>query len=175
MKFSMRLFRRGEIYYYSVKRGHMKSLQTSDYSEAQRLYRKIKEAFIEGKLIKISKTITLDEAIQQFLRSRETKKKRTYETDWTCLKPFLEFFGNMDISRMTLQRLQEWLSWLKETKGLRDTTLNIRIRHVKVFLRTMQEWGYLQTEPWKGWKQLRAISQEKYILSKVVHFNFNKK
>jgi integrase len=161
----MRLFRRGKVFYYSLRRGHKQSLKTSDTSTAQRLFRKIEEAVIEGKLIKLSKTITLFSAIEQYLESRKIKKQKTYIADKTILKQFSEYFGDIEINRITLQKLQNWLSWLKDNRELRDTTLNIRIRHTKTFLKTMKQWGFLNGDPWAGWKQLRAISLEKYLLS----------
>ena len=154
------IFKRGNIYYidYIDNTGKRirKSLGTSNKKLAE-----IKKAEIETELAKgklgFATDIELEEFIKKYLEySRVNKSKSTYFTDKYTLEDFIEYFGNIKLSQITIEKLEGWKIWLIESKGLSKITANVRIRHIKSALSKALEWKHIEENPATKLKQFKT-------------------
>lgn len=154
------IFKRGNTYYidYIDNTGKRirKSLGTSNKKLAE-----IKRAEIETELAKgrlgFATDIELSEFIKKYLEySRVNKSKETYNADKKALEDLITYIGNINLSQITIEKLEGWKMWLIEARNLSKTSANIKIRHVKSAFSKALEWKYLESNPAQKLKQFKT-------------------
>lgn len=145
---TMRLFKRGDVYYVQIKRGVKRSLKTRDRSTAERAFHELEREDIRGRLIRIEKgeTKKLSEFINEYLIVRTDKAHNTQRADRLALDKFKDFYGNRYMSGIGIKTLDEYRAFLKAL-NLKDTSRNVNIRHLKIALKKAVHWGYLKADP----------------------------
>ncbi|MEH7504924.1 tyrosine-type recombinase/integrase [Neobacillus drentensis] len=92
---------------------------------------------------KVTETFTMSEMFERFMwfKQSEGLAPRTieeYKIHFQWLLDYLE--GDLSSEEMTLEVFLEWVDFMLNEKGLQPTTVNIRIRTMRAFLR----WCYLE-------------------------------
>jgi integrase/recombinase XerD len=91
----------------------------------------------------VTETFTMSEMFERFMwfKHSEGLAPRTIEEYQIHFQWLLDYLGQ-DLSRgeMTLEVFREWVDFMLNDKGLQPTTVNIRVRTMRAFLR----WCYLE-------------------------------
>jgi len=152
----MRLFIRNGTYYVEFKRGDKRSLKTSDEKEATAAYRKIRRAWLQGRLISLEaeSSITLAEFKKEYLKSRESMSAKTRAHDDLALKTLIAALGeNFPLKLLDAKKIDEFKqlclagSHRENAKPLKPVSVNSYLRQIKGALSTAVEWGYLKNRP----------------------------
>lgn len=93
-----------------------------------------------------AKAPTLANAVQEYLLSKfKGKALQTRRTARLILEEFEIFLGNRPIDRLALLQWDE----RQEKKGLQASTINVKGRHIRAFLRWCEDMGYIEKAPIK--------------------------
>jgi integrase len=161
---SMKLYKRSSngIWYIRFARGKEKSLKTKDEAQAKRIFKKVQEEILKGRLIKLEseKSITLKEFKKEYIEHRTALKNAgslasaTVAADTLALQKLVDNVGGSKplclISRKAIDTFHTDLLNL----GEQATSVNVHIRHLKAAFNKAVEWEYLKKSPYKGVKQL---------------------
>jgi len=165
---TMRLFLRNGVWYVSLKRGHKKSLQTGDKATAQRIFRKLKEEVLTGKIVALDKDkkITLSDFIKEYLTHRENAgmEAGTVHLDTVALGKLKDFLGNKIMNMITTHDIDQFHDKVLSL-GCRPTSLNAYIRHLKTAFKTAIRWGYITRNPYEEVKRVAEPDKYDRILS----------
>jgi integrase len=141
----MRMFKRNKAayWYYSLRRGHEKSLRTKDKREATRLYNIIKKEVLKGRLVQLDgdKRITLSEFKNVFFeRHTDIDDDTTRAYDLAC-RLFIDSTGGSTLlSRISEKHINRFKSDCL-ARGCRKTSVNTYLRHIRGILNKAFEWG----------------------------------
>ena len=165
---TMRLFLRNGIWYVSMRRGHKKSLQTGDKSTAQRIFRKLKEEVLMGKVVALNKDkhVTLSDFTKEYLNHRENSGKEpgTVHLDTVALGKLKDFVGSRVMNMITTHDIDTFHGNIL-SMGCKPASLNAYIRHLKTAFKTALRWGYITRNPYDGVKQAQEPDKYDRILS----------
>ena len=163
---SMRLFKRGKIWYVELARGKKRSLQTTDKSEALKAFTKIKKAAILNKLIEYDKTISLGNFIEKYLEYSENflsdNTTRITANSFKCLLKTID--KKTPLNQISQTEIQNFIQ-IRLREGISKTTVNIDIRHLKAAFNRAVEWGYIKNQnPFKNIKPLKITKKSPNFL-----------
>lgn len=144
MKICMRMFKRKNgVWYYSLRRGHKKSLKTKDKREATTMYNTIRKEHLKGRLVQLDgdQRITLKEFKDIFFTRHTDIVDDTIAAYDLAYRLFLQ-----SVSRSTLlSRINEThLDKFKSdclSRGCRKTSVNTYLRHLRGILNKAHDWG----------------------------------
>ena len=147
MKICMRMFRRKNgIWYYSLRRGHKKSLKTKDKREATTMYNIIRKEHLKGRLVQLDgdQRITL-KAFKDIFFARHTDiEDDTVEAYELAYNLFLQSIpGSTLIARINEKHLDKFKSDCL-ARGCRKTSANTYLRHLRGILNKAFEWGVIE-------------------------------
>jgi len=160
---SMRLYKRkaSGVWYISFGRGKEKSLKTGDEAQAKRIYKKVQEEVLKGRLIQLEagSNITLKEFKKEYIEYR-TKRKApaTVKADSLALRKLLDHLGNKPLHMISQKALDQFHTDLLD-QGAQATSVNVYIRHLKAAFSQAVEWEYIKRNPYAKIKQL--VEQER--------------
>jgi integrase len=148
MKITMRMFKRNKAgyWYYSLRRGHEKSLRTKDKREATRLYNIIKKEVLKGRLVQLDgdKRITLREFKDIFFAGHTDIADDTIAAYDLAYRLFLQSFkGATLLSRINEKHINKFKSDCL-ARGCRKTSVNTYLRHLRGILNKAFEWGTIK-------------------------------
>jgi integrase len=159
----------GKASYYYKLDGRRLSLSTSDFSEACRLLKSIKTAFLKGKVQRI--TGECDKTLGQFADefeawAIETQPVKTFKANRLALRKVIDIEGRAKrLDMLTLKTMDE----LKRThRHLKPSSINNYVRHAKSVMNKAVEWGYLKANPFKGAKLLPQAKRMGFIEPKQI-------
>ncbi len=115
---------------------------------------------IKGKLqISSKKKILLSQFQDEYLEwCEKNRSPATYKKAESCLKKLSEITGDIYLYSITRKHLDDYVNY-HLSRGLSKVTINIHIRTIKSAFSKAVEWGYIEENPFKGYKQLKV--QEK--------------
>jgi len=100
--------------------------------------------------------IKLSDFWEKFIRiSAPQKQASTIKRDLDSFKPFLEYFGNVNITTITPIKLEEYR--VSRLSSVQASTINTAFRHLKAAFTRAEEWGYLKRSPFKRIKLLKVV------------------
>ena len=161
MNLTMVLLRqhRNGVWYVHYTRRDRQSLGTKDKTLAQRLFRRCRQDYLEGKLITLTAVPprkTLGDFWEEYDEHRfKTASKFTCQTDRQAFRVWLRLLGaDTPLSRLSPQTIEKALGHLAQQVS--RVSANTWFRHFKAALSKAKEWGYLRVNPCQGVKQLRT-------------------
>lgn len=163
---------KSSYYYYLDKR--RLSLGTADYSKACRLLSRIRDAYLDGKVDRITGECrkTLGEFRDEYEAwAEEALPVKTYKANRLALRKVIEIEGESKrLDRLTLKTMDEMKRLKREPKKkgekltpLKSSTINNYIRHSKAVFNKPVEWGYIKANPFKGAKELPKGKRVAYL------------
>ncbi|GAB7023787.1 tyrosine-type recombinase/integrase [Salidesulfovibrio brasiliensis] len=161
-------FKRGSVWYYEVNRKRM-SLRTSKKSEAKLLFAEIKRQYLAGRLEELKEeesTVSLGEFEDEYLEWAEsTQEPKTFKANRLALRKLLEVEKrSVFLEKLGFKSLDTLVAKCKGKK-LKTTTINVYIRHVRAVFNKAVDWGYVNENPFKGYKELRTAKRPPAFLS----------
>lgn len=169
------------MWYVTFSRGNHKSLGTSDYNKALKVFKELEREYLKGRLIRIEKQEMklFADFKSEYLDIRKAKTKNTYRADRLALDRFQEFYGNKPMAGISSKKLDEYKAFLKvQGKTIRDretgniigreplkvNSCNAYIRHLKIALKTASKWGYIKKDLLEEFKQTKVdLAQPIYM------------
>jgi len=148
MKICMRLFKckKYGYWYYSLRRGHEKSLKTKDKREATKLYNTIRKECLKGRLVHLDgdQRITLKEFKDIFFARHTDIDDDTITAYDLAYRLFIDSIGGSTL----LNRISEkQITKFKKdclARGCRKTSVNTYLRHLRGILNKAFEWGNIK-------------------------------
>jgi integrase len=142
----MRLFKRKHgVWYYSIRRGHEKSLRTKNKREAIAMYNAIRKEAIKGRLAQIDgdRRITLGQFKDVFFsRHVDIDDDTTAAYDF-AFRLFIDSIGGPTLlSRISEKHLNKFKSDCL-SRGCRKTSVNTYLRHLRGIFNKAFEWGVI--------------------------------
>ena len=139
-------------------RQHSKSLKTADPKTAKKIQTLLDARLAQSKylLSEPLKPITLSEFRRLYIQtySSVNKSERTTDLDNRALKTLERYIGNLKLSEVTPQLIEEFKS--DRILNVNPTTLNIELRCIRAAFNLAIEWDYLKTNPLSKTKQLKV-------------------
>lgn len=151
-----------------------------DKREAERKLAIIKADLLNGKagVARPAKALTFQAFAEGFLK-KHASLKRSYRTDLTAYEIHLRpHFGNMPLSDIRLERIEEYKAARKAEATLRKgadgkpretsgATVNRELALLRTMLNKAVEWEYLDASPvnWRRVKKFRESGRERYLLA----------
>lgn len=83
----------------------------------------------------------------------------------SLLKGALEYLGDPDVSSITSTQLRDYLSRIKEDRSLTNTSMYVRVCHLRSLFRYAVEQGYLEEDPARRVKYPRKDTPPRRFLS----------
>ncbi|MEW5772836.1 MAG: tyrosine-type recombinase/integrase [Thermodesulfobacteriota bacterium] len=165
-----KLYRRRNGYFYArLGRGKEVSLKTKDKRQAEKLFRAIREEFLAGRLSELrgESTKTLGEFREDYVElQEEVTTASTFRANLLALDKLIEVAGaTCKLDRVTLKHVDEMLAAHKK-KGLKTSSINNYIRHMRAILGKAVQWGYVKPNPLRHAKELRVDKEPPKHLSK---------
>ena len=123
---------------------------------------------------KVAGRVKLSEAILDYNNSRENMAKKTIENDKRVLTLFEEFVGDVKLEIISLKKLNDFEVYLMKTKGMSQNGFRAYQTHLKTFFNTIHRWTseagktdkkYLERNPAKYWKKVKAVERDIIILT----------
>lgn len=146
----MRLYKRGEIWYWSKGRGHGQSLRTKDKAVATRAFNVIKREVQAGKIAQITSRCTkcLGEYSDEFMAWSEANQPHsTSRANRLALDKLIQHAGTTTaLDRISLKHLDLVITDCRK-RGLKPNSINNYIRHARASLNKAAEWGYVKINP----------------------------
>lgn len=152
----IRLFQHRTIWYVEID-GKRRSLRTHDNSEARRLFSQIKREYLAGKLAHLTGQCT--KSFQAFCDefsawSEQVQPRATSRANCLALQKLLLHVGaHTKLDRITLKHIDQMIAKCK-TDGLSVASINHYIRHARSAMNKAVEWGYINSNPFAGAKEL---------------------
>jgi integrase len=143
----MRLYRRKNgYYYYELERNKPRSLKTKEKREAQALYKIIKRIFLKGQIKELDtdKPITLSQFKEIFFLQHTDIADDTIDAYDLAIRLFIDSVGGSTL----LGRISSKSHIVKfkndcRTRGVRKTSVNTYLRHLRTIFNKAHEWGYI--------------------------------
>lgn len=137
---------------------HSRSLKTSDLKTAKKIQTLLDARLAQNKYLQteLLKPITLSEFRRLYIQtySSTNKSERTTDLDNRALKTFERYIGNLKLSEINPQLVEEFKS--DRILSVNPTTLNIELRCIRAALNLAIEWDYLKTNPLSKTRQLKV-------------------
>jgi len=149
MKFSMRLYRRGDHYYVEFHRGKKKSLGTTDEARAKEVYKELKAEYLRGKLFPLEsiRKCTLSQFKDQYIESRVGISKATIHIDTYALKSLIDVLGaSLQMRLVTPAKIDEYKNSCL-LRGVKPKSINTYLRHIKASLTYALDTGIIEKRP----------------------------
>jgi len=149
MKFSMRLFRRGEYFYVGFYRGKVKALGTKDEVRAKEIYKELKAEYLRGKLFPLEsiKRCTLSQFKDQYIESRAGISKATIHIDTYALKALVDVLGpTIQMRAVTPAKMDEFKKACL-ARSLKPKSVNTYLRHIKASFTYAIDNGFVEKKP----------------------------
>jgi site-specific recombinase XerD len=150
------------FYYIIYDRKRRRSLGTKDKALAERLFRRGRREYLEGKIIGLEGGAgkPLVEFWEEYEEYRfKTASKFSQQTDRQAFRVFRQALGDETrLGRISRKQVEKALANLGERVS--PVSANTWFRHFKAALGKAVQWGYLKSNPCQGIKQLRP--QEAY-------------
>jgi len=144
MKICMRMFKRKNgTWYYSLKRGHKKSLRTKDKREATTMYNTIRKEYLRGRLVQLDgdQRITLKEFKDIFFTRHTDIADDTTRAYDLAYKLFIESTAASTLlSRINEKHIDKFKKDCL-ARGCKKNTVNTYLRHLRGILNKAHEWG----------------------------------
>jgi site-specific recombinase XerD len=137
MSFDMRLYQKRGWFHVEVSRDKSRALKTRDAREAAAIFREMKRAQLEGKLIDLTgvKRVTLKDFTEWYLKDREGQvSHETLKKDALSLKLLSEVIPPSTLIQ-TVDINKFKTTWRKVHPETTTTTINGYLRHIKAALR----------------------------------------
>jgi len=149
MSFDMRLLWRNGFAYVEIERNKYRSLKTKDEAEAKSIFREMKKAQLEGKLVNLSdvKRKTLSDFSKEYIKYREALKDLSTETirkDKLSLKLLADAVGGSTL--LPVVSFDEFKS-VALTGGASKITINGYLRHLKTAFKWAHGLKYIKKLP----------------------------
>lgn len=146
----VRCFKRGNIYWVEINRKRS-SLRTKDPQVAQIAINEIERRMEEGHQLELRRRLgkaTLGDFKEKYLKTRKNGySTKTYKMDVTTFNSFTEVFGShFKLRDLTAEKIEQYKARLLKD-GVRPTSINSYLRHMKAALGVAVEWGFLQRRP----------------------------
>jgi integrase len=149
MKICMRMFKRKNgTWYYSLRRGHKKSLKTKNKREATTMYNTIRKEYLKGRLVQLDgdKRITLKEFKEIFFARHTDIGDDTVDAYDLAFRLFIDSMsGSALLSRINEKHLNRFKKDCL-ARGCRKTSVNTYLRHLRGVLNKAFEWGAIQEQ-----------------------------
>lgn len=159
MKFTMRLFRHPNGYYYAeLERNRRRSLGTRDKNLARQIYRKLKAEFLLNKVAFLEGRYKEHRTLGQFQEEYldwvyQARAENTYIGARSAFRRLALHLSPdtplHNISRRQLKQIQA--AMLQKVK---PSSVNARFRHYRAAFAKAQAWEYLRLNPCRGLKPL---------------------
>lgn len=145
------------IYYIIYSRKKKNTLSTKDHALAQRLFRKLRQAYLERKVEVLTGQLpgkTLVDFWEEYEEHRfRTARPMTCQTDRQAFRVFRKALGDdTPVTRITRRQVEHSLASMGQRVS--PISANTWFRHFKAALSKAREWGYLRVNPCDGIKQL---------------------
>lgn len=159
--------RKNGTWYITFKRGVHKSLKTKDRLQAEKVFKIAERKHLEGRLIVLRKgeLKLLNDFITEYLDVRKIMAKNTIRADRLALEKFTDFYGNKTMAGISSKVLDKFKSFLY-SQGLKETSINNHIRHLKGALRTAIKWEYITKNPMDDFKQFKVDKSKPVYMTK---------
>ena len=157
---NMRLFKRGKYWHVEFDKYHKKSLRTTNKKEAERIFAELKKAALLKKLIKLDKTCTLKEFIEEYLNYAEKNlAENTVRIVKNSFKYLLQII-NPEISLKTISHkdIEKFIDF-RLSQGVKKTTINMDLRHLKAAFNKALEWELIEKNPFSKIKLFKIKKQ----------------
>lgn len=154
------------VYYMEVDRKRF-SLKTKDKSEATRLYNKIRKEYLAGRLRRITgeSTTTLREFEAEFREwSYNNRREKTHKANMLALQQLARAEGwDIRLSALSLKHIDRLKSECRG-RGLKVSSINNYVRHLRSALGKAVEWGMIPSNPFQAAKEERKeITPPQYL------------
>ncbi|MFK4765438.1 tyrosine-type recombinase/integrase [Desulfobaculum sp. SPO524] len=155
-------------YYYELNRKR-RSLGTPHKAEALRLFNEIKRQYLAGKLQSLTGEcgITLAEFAAEYEEWADVNRSpATARADKLAVKNLRQVTGSTTrLDRLGAKEADKLITACRK-RGLKPTSINNYIRHLRSVFNKAVEWKYLKSNPFKGVKELRAEKKAPAFLDK---------
>lgn len=145
------------VYYMEVDRKRF-SLGTRDKSEATRLYNKIRKEYLAGRLRSIAgeSITTLREFETEFREwSQANRRASTHRANLLALAHLAAVVGwDTRLSALSLKHMDRLKSECR-TRGLKVSSINNYVRHIRSAMSKAVEWGMVTSNPFAAAKEER--------------------
>jgi len=143
------------VWYVHYSRIDRKSLGTKDKALAQRLFRRARKEYLEGKVTALEggpPPKCLVDFWEEYEEHRfKTARPMTCQTDRQAFRVFRRALGDDTLlTKITRKQIEQAMGKLTVS----PTSANTWFRHFKAALGTAVAWGYLKANPCRGIKQL---------------------
>lgn len=143
MKFSMRLYKRENgYYYYEFERNRPVSLKTKDKEKAERKFNDKKRKFLKARIEELDKVkrTTLTDFKEIFFRDHTDIAEDTIRAYDLAMRLFIDSVGGSTImSRIDTKHIDKFKSDCR-ARDCRKTTINTYLRHLKGVFNKAFEW-----------------------------------
>lgn len=144
------------IHYTRTKRN---TLETKDKAEALRLFRRLRQAYMERKVEILTGQLpgkTLVDFWEEYEEHRfRTARPMTCQTDRQAFRVFRKALGDdTPLTKITRRQVEQARDAL--TKTVKSSSANVWFRHFRAALSLAKEWGYLRVNPCDGIKMLKT-------------------
>jgi len=146
MKLSMRLYRRKNgFWYYEIQRNKPRSLQTKDDREAKALYKIIKREVLRGRLKDLDgdKRTPLSQFKEIFFIEHTDISDDTADAYNLAMRLFIDSVGGSTLlGRINSKHIEKFKTDCR-TRGVRKTSVNTYLRHLRTIFNKAHKWGYI--------------------------------
>ncbi|MCX6160837.1 MAG: tyrosine-type recombinase/integrase [Ignavibacteriae bacterium] len=146
------LSNRDGIYYIcwedDTRKRHFRSTRCKLKAQALAVLRRFVN---EGNEFQERKKAYLNDYIQFFLKSvKHSIEYDTYRTYLSVLKSFHAFIGNKYMHQINIEDVTRYIN--EKEKTIKDTSINIHLRHLKAFIHRARESNYVYSDWYKKFK-----------------------
>ena len=161
----MRLYKREDngIWYVEFSRGKKRSLKTRNADTARRLYRKLEQEALSGRLVQLDNSgqTTLGAFKKEFLTwAEQTQNTHTYQANRKALDKLEHYAGPSATLGRLGQRVIDDMAADLLGKKRKPSTVNCYIRHIKAVLNKAVEWKLVKANPFRHVKQIANSAPE---------------
>lgn len=148
-----------DSYYVEINR-QRRSLRTSDPQEAETLYKAIKQKYLAGQLGQITNPTpqtTLFKFSSEYLSwAVRVQPDKTFKCNRLAVDKLCARAGDIPLPQITVRQIDDMVAHALSRK-LKKSSVNNHIRHIKSVFNKAVDWGYLDKNPFSGYKQLRIV------------------
>jgi len=170
MSTSMRLFKRGKVYWVEYERHDRQSLKTKDKAKALIIYNQLKRKDERKKKAQVlgESSLTLGSFAREYLEWSKTEKSpNTHRADRLALDKLLadnEFGADILLAKIDTRSLEKFMGRLKAT-GIKEVSRAVYYRHLRAAFSKAVRWKYLEENPFRDIKEPRSVKKEPRFLS----------
>ncbi|WP_285905795.1 tyrosine-type recombinase/integrase [Pseudodesulfovibrio pelocollis] len=163
-RLSMRLYQRPSGHWYiEFSRNDRRSLKTKDEAQAKRLFKKIKQEALAGRLVQLdcSGNTTLGAFADEYLAwAEQTQNIHTYRANKKALDKLIHYAGKSVRLGSLGQRAVDDMTADLLKQGRKPSTINHYIRHAKAVLSKAVDWKMVKHNPLRHVKQIPGGASE---------------